>query len=75
MQGRITNKHLPVAERSIPGIAGYCRSNTQPGCTFLELLWKFEGERQGVSAPAIVRTKPMRRAAKPTRALRSRQAK
>ena len=46
VRGRITQRHLPEADRSIPGIARYYVQLEQKPATFLDLLWKFEGARQ-----------------------------
>ena len=43
MQGRITENHLPEAERSMPGITSFYDGLDQKPATFLDLLWAFEG--------------------------------
>jgi len=46
VQGRITERQLPDAERSMPGITRfYARLHVKPA-TFLDLLWQFEGARE-----------------------------
>jgi hypothetical protein len=46
VQGRITERQLPEAERSMPGITRfYARLDEKPA-TFLDLLWKFEGAKR-----------------------------
>jgi hypothetical protein len=45
VQGRITERQLPDAERTMPGITQfYAQLETKPA-TFLDLLWAFEGQR------------------------------
>jgi hypothetical protein len=46
VQGRITQRQLPEAERSIPGIARYYEQLDRKPATFLQLLWQFEGDRR-----------------------------
>jgi hypothetical protein len=51
VQGRITEQHLPEAERSMPGITRfYARLDEKPA-TFLDLLWAFEGSKRARCAP------------------------
>jgi hypothetical protein len=45
VQGRITERQLPLAERSMPGISRFYDSLAAKPATFLELLWAFEGHR------------------------------
>jgi hypothetical protein len=46
VQGRITERQLPEAEESTPGISRfYAKQATKPA-TFLDLLWAFEGQAQ-----------------------------
>ncbi|MEZ4398637.1 MAG: hypothetical protein R3B06_01365 [Kofleriaceae bacterium] len=51
VQGRITNRQLPLAEKSFPGIGKLYRelADGEEGCdkpaTFLQLLWIYEGRR------------------------------
>ncbi len=61
MQGRITNKQLPKADRCIPGIARYHRELAEKPMTFLQLLWKFEGEKLANTKPAATAGKRKRR--------------
>jgi len=50
VRGRITQRHLPEADRSIPGIARYYAQLEQKPATFLDLLWQFEGARKPARA-------------------------
>jgi hypothetical protein len=51
VQGRITERHLPEAERTMPGITRfYARLDEKPA-TFLDLLWQFEGAKQASCEP------------------------
>jgi len=43
VQGRITERHLPEAERSMPGITRFYAQMAKKPATFLDLLWAFEG--------------------------------
>ncbi len=61
MQGRITNKQLPKADRCIPGIARYHEELAEKPMTFLQLLWKFEGEKLAHRTAAAAPTKRKRR--------------
>ena len=46
MQGRITERELPLAEECFPGICAlYARMSVKPA-TFLQLLWAYEGRAQ-----------------------------
>ena len=45
VQGRITERELPLAERSFPGISRFYQSLDDKPATFLQLLWAFEGKR------------------------------
>jgi len=45
VQGRITERHLPQAERCFPGISRFYKSLDAKPLTFLALVWAFE-ERQ-----------------------------
>jgi hypothetical protein len=47
VQGRITERQLPDAERSMPGITRFYAGLDEKPATFLDLLWQFEGSRQG----------------------------
>jgi len=51
VQGRITERHLPLAERSHPGISRFYRELPDKPATFLQLLWAFEGARQARATP------------------------
>jgi hypothetical protein len=42
VQGRITERHLPQAEESSPGITRFYESLDEKPATFLDLLWAFE---------------------------------
>jgi hypothetical protein len=42
VQGRITESHLPDAERSMPGITAFYAELDEKPATFLDLLWAFE---------------------------------
>ena len=43
MRGRITEKQLPLAEGSFPGIGRFYRGLTVKPATFLQLVWLYEG--------------------------------
>ena len=43
VQGRITERQLPLAERSFPGISRFYAELQDKPVTFLQLLWAFEG--------------------------------
>jgi len=45
MKGRITEKQLPLAEESCPGITKIYKTMKQKPATFLDLLWHYEGLR------------------------------
>jgi hypothetical protein len=45
VQGRITERQLPEAERSMPGITRFYAELDEKPATFLDLLWAFEGAR------------------------------
>jgi hypothetical protein len=51
VQGRITERQLPLAERSMPGISRFYASLEDKPATFLQLLWAFEGHRAKRTAP------------------------
>jgi hypothetical protein len=57
VQGRITERHLPLAEQSFPGIGRFYRGLSNKPATFLQLVWMFEASRVD-RAPAA---KPARR--------------
>jgi len=46
MQGRITERQLPLAERSHPGISRFYDELEDKPATFLQLLWAYEGARR-----------------------------
>jgi hypothetical protein len=66
VQGRITARQLPIAEKSCPGIGELYRelSEQKSGCdkpaTFLQLLWIYEG-RRAAAETARAAKKPRRR--------------
>jgi hypothetical protein len=43
VQGRITERQLPEAELSMPGITRFYAQLDEKPATFLDLLWAFEG--------------------------------
>jgi hypothetical protein len=43
VDGRITERHLPEAEISMPGITRFYQGLDRKPATFLDLLWAFEG--------------------------------
>jgi hypothetical protein len=43
--GRITERQLPEAERSMPGITRFYSELDHKPATFLDLLWAFEARR------------------------------
>jgi len=45
VQGRITERQLPEAEQSMPGITRFYAGLVEKPATFLDLLWAFEGQR------------------------------
>jgi hypothetical protein len=47
VQGRITERQLPLAEKSFPGIGRFYRGLSRKPMTFLQLVWMFEAERAG----------------------------
>ncbi|MBZ0237415.1 MAG: hypothetical protein K8M05_34170 [Deltaproteobacteria bacterium] len=48
MTGRITTRHLPLAEKSCPGIGALYRELEDKPATFLQLLWIYEARRAGM---------------------------
>lgn len=44
MTGRITERHLPQAEDSFPGIGRFYSGLTVKPATFLQLVWAYEAE-------------------------------
>jgi hypothetical protein len=61
VQGRITERHLPLAEKSFPGICRFYDELPVKPVTFLQLVWAFEGRCRSIS-------KPIRRVARRRRA-------
>jgi len=54
VQGRITERHLPMAEKSFPGIGRFYRALPDKPATFLQLVWMFEAAQasgRAVAAP------------------------
>jgi hypothetical protein len=51
VQGRITERQLPLAERSFPGISQFYASLETKPATFLQLVWAFEGRNVTHSTP------------------------
>jgi len=49
MQGRITERHLPLAEKSFPGIQRFYAQMQEKPATFLQLVWAYEGHLSRVS--------------------------
>ena len=45
MVGRITERHLPMAEQCYPGIRRFYDRMAHKPATFLQLVWAFEAER------------------------------
>jgi hypothetical protein len=62
VQGRITETELPLAEKSFPGISEMYANMSEKPATFLQLLWKYESERQRAveSAPSGTRRRRVR---------------
>jgi hypothetical protein len=52
VQGRITERELPLAERSFPGISRFYAQLDRKPATFLQLVWAFEADR---AAPVLSR--------------------
>ena len=61
VQGRITERQLPLAERSFPGISRFYASLDDKPATFLQLVWAFEGRSVARSRRARKRRRPLRR--------------
>lgn len=56
VRGRITEKQLPLAEGSFPGIGRFYRDLTVKPATFLQLVWLYEGWlERNPCAPAVRR--------------------
>ena len=51
VQGRITERQLPLAERSFPGISQFYASLENKPATFLQLVWAFEGRNEAPATP------------------------
>jgi hypothetical protein len=51
MTGRITERHLPQAERCFPGIRRFYNGLSHKPATFLQLVWAFEAEQLRISSP------------------------
>jgi len=45
VQGRITERHLPLAEKCFPGIGRFYAEMATKPATFLQLVWAFEESR------------------------------
>jgi hypothetical protein len=45
MTGRITERHLPQAERCFPGIRRFYNGLSHKPATFLQLVWAYEAEQ------------------------------
>jgi hypothetical protein len=58
VQGRITERQLPMAEACFPGISALYARMPQKPATFLQLLWAYEGQ---VAAAQARRARPTRR--------------
>lgn len=57
MQGRITERQLPLAEKSFPGIGRFYRALSAKPATFLQLVWMFEAQRLRRAPAAPTRRK------------------
>jgi hypothetical protein len=51
VRGRITEKQLPLAEESFPGIGRFYRDLAVKPATFLQLVWAFEDARDRQATP------------------------
>jgi hypothetical protein len=51
MIGRITERHLPQAERCFPGIRRFYNGLSRKPATFLQLVWAFEADQLRRSGP------------------------
>jgi len=49
VQGRITERQLPLAERSFPGISRFYAELDDKPATFLQLVWAYEADRAALS--------------------------
>ena len=52
MQGRITERHLPIAEESFPGIGRFYKDLSAKPLTFLQLVWMYEAQVLATKQPA-----------------------
>jgi hypothetical protein len=57
VQGRITERQLPLAERSFPGISRFYAELDDKPVTFLQLVWAYEATRPH---PVVSRKRPRR---------------
>jgi hypothetical protein len=55
VQGRITERHLPMADECFPGIQRFYEELDSKPATFLQLVWAFEARRMPQSAPVAKR--------------------
>jgi hypothetical protein len=51
VRGRITERQLPLAEKSFPGIGRMYRGLEDKSLTFLQLVWMYEEAREKRQAP------------------------
>lgn len=58
MQGRITEKHLGLAERTFPGICEVYAALPEKPATFLQLVWLYEEAVQAVDESRRASTAP-----------------
>jgi hypothetical protein len=49
VQGRITERHLDLAEQSFPGIGAVYRNLRSKPLTFLDLVWIYETDLNAAS--------------------------
>jgi hypothetical protein len=57
VQGRITERQLPLAEQSFPGISAFYAEQTVKPVTFLQLVWAFEAQQLVLSTARKRRTR------------------
>ena len=50
VQGRITERQLPLAERSFPGISRFYAQLDDKPATFLQLVWAYEAKREAAAS-------------------------
>jgi hypothetical protein len=55
VQGRITERHLDLAERSFPGIAALYAALPDKPATFLQLVWIYEAALREVADELAMR--------------------